>query len=212
MEYTRMQSKSKWVTSEFKSGNNGKYYSINVSLQPRIDAIRNHITEQIIELERIMCQSISNEADITRNKDLHVLKNDTVYYSGASQHLSKRKLNQITHLSKILLERLANQLSNVSDLGDLVIILSPAVAVLKNIRSLLIPCLPDSSQELGYICELLEVVLVDAAQLGGYTINFQTANESALQLITEASLNKGGELISAGDMSYPPICDSLNRD
>jgi hypothetical protein len=106
--------------------------------------------------------------------------------------VSKPKLNQIAHLSKTLLERLANQLSNVSDLGDLVNILTPAVAVLKNIRSLLIPCIPDSSQELRFICELLEVVLVDAAQLGGYTINFQTANESALQLITEASLNKRG--------------------
>lgn len=188
-----MQYKSKWVTSELKSGDNDKYYSMNLSLQPRIEAIRSHITEQIIELERLTCQSISNDGDITRNKDLQtVLKNDTVYYCGmpSSQHLSKRKLNQIMGLSKKLLERLANQLSNVSDLGDLVIILSPAVAILKNIRSLLIPCILDSSRELGCICELLEVVLVDAAQLGGYTINFQSANESALQLITEASQNK----------------------
>ncbi|MGA8085195.1 MAG: hypothetical protein WB988_25350 [Candidatus Nitrosopolaris sp.] len=189
MEDTRMQYKSRWVKSEFKTGDNGKDYSNNVSLQPRIDAIRSHITEQIIELERIMCQSISNEDDITRNTPF---KNDTVYCPDISQHVSKPKLNQIAHLSKTLLERLANQLSNVSDLGDLVIILTPAVAVLKNIRSLLIPCIPDSSQELRFICELLEVVLVDAAQLGGYTINFQTANESALHLITEASLNKRG--------------------
>jgi hypothetical protein len=82
----------------------------------------------------------------------------------------------------------------VSNLSDIVIILSPAVPILKNIRSSLIPCIPDSRQELCYICELVEVALVDAAQLGGYTINFQTANESALHLISEASLNKGGEL------------------
>jgi hypothetical protein len=36
----------------------------------------------------------------------------------------------------------------------------------------------------------MEIVLVDAAQLGGYTINFQTANESALRLIAEASTTK----------------------
>ncbi len=182
---------SKWVTSEYKLAHNG--YSVNVSLQPRIEAIQSHITEQIIELERIMYQSISNEAEITRNRDLQMLlKEDTISYycMFSSQHLSKRKLDQIIHLSKKLLERLANQLSHVSDLGDLVIILSPAVAILKNIRFLLIPCIPDSSQELGCICELLEVVLVDAAQLGGYTINFQSANESALQLISAASENE----------------------
>jgi hypothetical protein len=190
LEATEMQ--SKWVTSEFRSGHNGKHYSVNVSLQPRIEAIQSHITEQIIELERIMYLSTSNEF-LTRNKDLQtVLKEDTVSYycMSSSERKSKRKLDQIIHLSKKLLERLANELSHVSDLGDLVIILSPAVAILKNIRFLLIPCIPDSSQELGCICELLEVVLVDAAQLGGYTINFQSANESALQLISAASENE----------------------
>ncbi len=188
-----MESKSRWVTSERKSGNNGMYNSIkyDVSLQPRIDAIRNHITE----LERIICQSISNDGDINRSEDPHLVKNYTFHYSDmyTSEYLT-RKRNQITRVSKILLDRLAIQLRNVSDLGDIVIILSPAVAILKNIRSSLIPCIPDSRQELCYICELLEVVLVDAAQLGGYTINFQTANESALKLMSEATLNNGGEL------------------
>ncbi|MGA9151397.1 MAG: hypothetical protein WBZ36_12535 [Candidatus Nitrosopolaris sp.] len=150
-----------------------------MSLQPRIEVIRSHITEQIIELERIRCQS--NGADITRNttfKDAN--------YPGFPERVSNPKPNQIT-LSKTLLERLVNQLNNVSDLGDLVIVLTPAVAILKNIRSFLNPCIPDSFQELRFICELMEIVLVDSAQLGGYTINFQTANESALQLIDEAS-------------------------
>jgi hypothetical protein len=190
-----MESGSRWVTSEFRSGDDGKYYSMkyDVSLQPRIDAILNHITE----LERIMCQSISKVGDNSRNKDLHQVKNHAIHYSdmSTSEYFSTRKLNQVIQVSKILLERLAYQLRNVSNLSDIVIILSPAVAILKNIRSSLIPCIPDSRQELYYICELLEVVLVDAAQLGGYTINFHTANESALHLITEASLNKGGELV-----------------
>jgi len=188
-----MESKSRWVTSEAKSGNNGIYSSIkyDVSLQPRIDAIRNHITE----LERIMCQSISNNGDINRREDPHLVTNNSVHHSDmyASEYVV-RKRNQIIRVSKILLDRLAYQLRNVSDLGDIVIILSPAVAILKNIRASLIPCIPDSRQELCYICELLEVVLVDAAQLGGYTINFQTANESALKLMNETSSNNRGEL------------------
>lgn len=191
---TIMESRSRWVTSEFRSGDDGIYNSLkyDVSLQPRIDAILNHITE----LERILCQSISKDGDISRNKDLHQFKNHTIHYSdmSTSEHLSTRKLNQVIQVSKILLERLASQLRNVSNLSDIVIILSPAVAILKNIRASLIRCIPDSRQEVCYICELLEVVLVDAAQLGGYTINFQTANESALHLISETALNKGGEL------------------
>ncbi|HYV52573.1 MAG TPA: hypothetical protein VE971_04695 [Candidatus Eisenbacteria bacterium] len=173
-----MQYKSRWVKSEFKTANS-RENSNSVSLQPRIEAIRSHITEQIIELERVRCQS--NTDGIIRN----TIKDNDIYFPGFSEN---PKPNQIM-LSKILLERLINQLNNVSDLGDLVIVLTPAVAILKNIRSYLYPQIPDSCQELRFICELMEVVLVDAAQLGGYTINFQTANESALQLIDEASTN-----------------------
>lgn len=174
-----MHYKSRWVKSEFKTANN-RENSNSVSLQPRIEVIRNHITEQIIELERVRCQL--NGAGITRNTTFK----DDAHYPGFSERVSDPKPNQIT-LSKTLLERLVKQLDNVSDLGDLVIVLTPAVAVLKNIRSFMNPCIPDSCQELRFICELTEIVLVDAAQLGGYTINFQTANESALQLIAEAS-------------------------
>jgi len=171
--------------------------SNSVSLQARIEAIRSHITEQIIELERVRCQS--NGDGITRNT---TFKDDDVYYPAFSERVSNLKLNQIT-LSKTLLERLINQLSNVSDLGDLVIVLTPAVAILKNIRSLLNPSIPDTCQELRFICELMEIVLVDAAQLGGYTINFQTANESALQLIAEASKDK--QILQTSTLSTIPF-------
>ncbi len=190
-----MHHKSRWVKSEFQAGNN-RENSNSVSLQPRIEAIRSHITEQIIELERVRCQA--NGAGITRNT---TFKDDDVCYPGLSERVSNLKSNQIT-LSKTLFERLINHLSNVSDLGDLVIVLTPAVAILKYIRSLLNQYIPDSCQELRFISELMEIVLVDAAQLGGYTINFQTANESASQLIAEAS--KEEQILQNSTLSMIP--------
>jgi hypothetical protein len=41
--------------------------------------------------------------------------------------------------------------------------------------------------ELGVISELLSGILVDAGQVGGFTINFETANEQAVRLIGEVS-------------------------
>lgn len=129
-----------------------------------------------------MRQSSSSDAETIQKNNLNVPAHVLL-----PQDISERRINPTICLSRVLLQRLSSQLRSVSDIGDIVIILSPAVAILKNIRSLLIPFVNDSSLELGYICELLEVVLVDAAQLGGYTINFQTANESALQLIRDIS-------------------------
>ena len=199
-----MHNKSRWVKSEFKTANNRE--SNSVSLQPRIEVIRSHITEQIIELERVKCYS--DVTGITRNTTFI----DDAYYPGFSERVSKAyypKPNQIT-LSKTLLEMLVNQLNKVSDLGDLVIVLTPAVAILKIIRSFLNPCIPDSCRELRFICELMEIVLVDAAQLGGYTLNFQTANESALQLIAEAS--KEEQVVQNDKLEHSCPADDMRSD
>jgi len=93
----------------------------------------------------------------------------------------------VVFLSRVALEKLVARLSSASDFGDLVIVLSPAMAVVKNLRSSLTPHVPEMEGELGIISELLSGILVDAGQVGGYTINFETANEEAVRLIDEAS-------------------------
>jgi len=79
------------------------------------------------------------------------------------------------------------KLSSASDFGDLVIVLSPAMAVVKYLRSSLTPYFPEMEIELGVISELLSGILVDAGQVGGFTINFETANEQAARILEEVS-------------------------
>jgi hypothetical protein len=90
-------------------------------------------------------------------------------------------------LSSVALEQLISKLSSASDFGNLVIVLSPAMAVVKNLRSSITPYVPEMEGELGVISELLSGILVDAGQVGGFTINFETANEEAVRLIGETS-------------------------
>jgi division protein CdvB (Snf7/Vps24/ESCRT-III family) len=87
----------------------------------------------------------------------------------------------------VALEKIEGKLSSAGDFGDLVIVLSPAMAVVKSLRSSLTPLVPEMEEELGVISELLSGILVDAGQVGGFTINFETANEEAVRLIDEAS-------------------------
>ncbi len=62
------------------------------------------------------------------------------------------------------------------------------MAVVKSIRACLIPCIPESEEELVNISELLGCILIDAGQVGGHTINFKVANEEGIRLLNEASL------------------------
>ena len=61
------------------------------------------------------------------------------------------------------------------------------MAVVKNLRSSISPHVPEMEGELGLISELLSGILVDAGQVGGFTINFETANEEAARFIGEVS-------------------------
>jgi division protein CdvB (Snf7/Vps24/ESCRT-III family) len=158
-------------------------------LKPRLDAVQKKIQVQISRLEELRGLLKSNDEELFRKLVASVKESNAQYSTVLSSDLAKaRQVSRVVFLSKVALEKLVAKLSSASDFGDLVIVLSPAMAVVKNLRSSLTPHVPEMESELGIISELLSGILVDAGQVGGYTINFETANEEAVRLIDEASL------------------------
>jgi division protein CdvB (Snf7/Vps24/ESCRT-III family) len=188
---------SRWVKSESilnnNSGDNDQVYSPSPKsggpLKPRLDAVQKKIQAQIARLEELYSALKSKDEDTFRKLVASIKESNTQYSTVLSADLARaRQVSRVVFLSRVALEKLAAKLSSVTDFGDLVIVLSPAMAVVKNLRSSLTPQVPEMEEELGIISELLSGILVDAGQVGGYTINFETANEEAVHLIDEASL------------------------
>jgi division protein CdvB (Snf7/Vps24/ESCRT-III family) len=188
---------SRWVKSESilnnNSGDNDQVSSPSPKsggpLKPRLDAVQKKIQAQIARLEELYSALKSKDEDAFRKLVASIKESNTQYSTVLSADLARaRQVSRVVFLSRVALEKLAAKLSSVTDFGDLVIVLSPAMAVVKNLRSLLTPQVPEMEVELGIISELLSGILVDAGQVGGYTINFETANEEAVRLIDEASL------------------------
>ncbi len=188
---------SRWVKSESilnnNSGDNDQVSSPSPKsggpLKPRLDAVQKKIQAQIARLEELYSALKSKDEDTFRKLVASIKESNTQYSTVLSADLARaRQVSRVVLLSRVALEKLAAKLSSVTDFGDLVIVLSPAMAVVKNLRSSLTPQVPEMEEELGIISELLSGILVDAGQVGGYTINFETANEEAVHLIDEASL------------------------
>jgi division protein CdvB (Snf7/Vps24/ESCRT-III family) len=189
---------SRWVKSESILNNNNSGDNDQVSLpspksggplKPRLDAVQKKIQAQIARLEELYSALKSKDEDTFRKLVTSIKESNTQYSTVLSADLARaRQVSRVVFLSRVALEKLAAKLSSVTDFGDLVIVLSPAMAVVKNLRSSLTPQVPEMEEELGIISELLSGILVDAGQVGGYTINFETANEEAVHLIDEASL------------------------
>ena len=188
---------SRWIKSESILNNN-----VDISppkpggpLKPRLDMVQKKIQMQILHLEELHKVLKAKDEDVFRRIVASVKENNVQYSTILSSDLAKtRQVSRLVSISKFVLEKLVAKLSSVSDFGDLVVVLSPAMAAVKNLRSSLTPHVPEMEEELGIISELLSCILVDAGQVGGYTINFETANEEAVRLIDEASQYVGQKM------------------
>ena len=195
---------SRWVKSESvvdsderdgnnNNNNNNDYQTAPPSkpggpLKPRLDAVRKKIEVLIDRLEELHGINRPRDNEILRKLMVSINENNTQHCTLLSSELTRaRQLSRALLLTSLALEKLISKLSSASDFGDLVIILTPSMAVVKNLRSSITPYLPEMEGDLGVISELLSGILVDAGQVGGFTINFETANEEAVRFIVEVS-------------------------
>lgn len=195
---------SRWVKSESvvdsddRSGNNknnNNNYDQTASLpkpggplKPRLDAVRKKIQVLIDRMEELHVINRSRDNEILRKLIVSINENHTQHSTVLSSELARaRQLSRALLLTSVTLEKLISKLSSASDFGDLVIVLSPSMAVVKNLRSSITPYVPEMEGDLGFISELLSGILVDAGQVGGFTINFETANEEAVRFVEDLS-------------------------
>jgi division protein CdvB (Snf7/Vps24/ESCRT-III family) len=191
---------SKWVKSESvlesneidgSNSNNYQMFSLpkpGGPLKPRLDAVKKKIKVQIDRLEELRSINRLKDTEIfTKLTDSLKDKNTQQLTLLSSELTRSRQLARVLLLSSVSLEKLIVKISSASDFGNLVMVLSPAMAVIKNLRSSITSYVPEMEGELGIISELLSGILVDAGQVGGFTINFEKANEQAVQFLGEVS-------------------------
>jgi division protein CdvB (Snf7/Vps24/ESCRT-III family) len=179
---------SRWVKSESVVTDDSPLPKPGGPLRPRLEAVRKKIEGQVARLEALQVGMKEKDAETFR-KLLESIKENNVQYSTvlSSELSTARQVSRVVSTAKVALEKMQAKLGSASDFGDLVIVLSPAMSVVKNVRSSLVPYVPEMEGDLGVIAEFLSGILVDAGQVGGYTINFETANEEAARLVEEAS-------------------------
>lgn len=115
-------------------------------------------------------------------------KHDTQTASAVSNELGEvRKMAKLVSHAKVALEQIDMRLTTVHDLGDIVATLTPAVGVMRSIKSGLTGVLPQAEQEISEINSTLSGLLVDAGHLGSFSLNFEAANEDAAKILAEAS-------------------------
>jgi len=99
-----------------------------------------------------------------------------------------RKIEKMLSHASLALQSVSMRLNTVSEMGDLVTILNPAKNLLGNIRSEMCSILPEASQELGNIGNLLSDICTPNIQDIEMPVNTASANSEAMQILEEAEI------------------------
>ncbi|MGQ9624120.1 MAG: Snf7 family protein [Candidatus Bathycorpusculaceae bacterium] len=157
-------------------------------LKPRLDFAIRRIELQIQKLDQATERFSQRDKTIfARIVDAYT-KHDTARANVFANELAEiRKMERLIINARLALEQIVLRLRTVSELGDVVSTLGPAVGVLRTVRAGLVSVFPEAENELGEIGNILSGIMIEAGQSSGMTINFDTVNEDAQKILTEAA-------------------------
>lgn len=157
-------------------------------LKPRLDFAIRRIELQIQRLDQATDRFSDRDKSIfARIVDAYT-KHDMPRANIFANELAEiRKMEKMIMHARLALEQIVLRLRTVTELGDVVSTLAPAVGVLRGVRTGMASILPEAEKELGQIGNLLSGIIIDAGQSTGLTINFETANEDAQRILNEAA-------------------------
>ncbi len=156
------------------------------------------IKQQIAEVtQRLDIQTKNLDAAVLRfeNRDKEIFSRVVkamANHEDARANILATELGEIRKVKKMLshaslaLQSVSMRLNTVSEMGDLVAALSPAKTLLNDVRSEMCGILPEASQELGNIGDLLTEICTTTNQDTNMPINTASASPEAMQILEEA--------------------------
>jgi division protein CdvB (Snf7/Vps24/ESCRT-III family) len=173
-------------------------------LKPRLDFAIRKLDLQINRLDQ------ANERFTQKDKALFTklvdayAKHDTAHANIYANELAEvRKMARLTMNARLALDQVSLRIKTVSEFGDIVSTLGPAIGVLRSINVGMSGLLPEAENELGEIGNMLSGLMFDAGSCSGSTLNFDNVNEDASKILAEAA-TVAEQKVNANFPDLPP--------
>lgn len=159
-------------------------------LKPRIEEARSKLQMQVTKLETISSKMQEKDKLIFRRIVTAMQNHDSRYAKLLSNELSQvRRMNKMVSSAKLALEQIQLRLNTMTELGDVVTTLSPAMSVIKGIQGGLSTMMPHADQSFGQISDLLGNIMSGTGQIPSPEIANGTLSldDEAVKIIEEAT-------------------------
>src|SRR5262249_37255044 len=158
-------------------------------LKPRIEEAQKRLQMQISKLDSISGRMQEKDQLIFKRVILAMQSHDAQHARVLSGELSQiRRMNKMVTSAKLALEQIQLRLNTITELGDVVVTLSPAMSVIKGLQGGLSGMMPEADQSFGQISELLGSIMTDSGQIpNGEIASFSAMNDDTARIMEEAT-------------------------
>jgi division protein CdvB (Snf7/Vps24/ESCRT-III family) len=164
------------------------------NLKDQITVVTQRLDAQTRSLDTAVHRFEARDAEIFQRVVKAMTQRDTARANILATELGEiRKVEKMLSHASLALQSVSMRLSTVSEMGDIVSVLSPAKSMLNNIRSEMCSVMPEASQELGNIGNLLSDITTTTYQ-NDAPQNTIMASADALQILEEAEVAASNKL------------------
>jgi division protein CdvB (Snf7/Vps24/ESCRT-III family) len=183
---------SKWTKKEKEEPSlSSKIMNVGkpqVALKDQISQVTQRLDVQTRSLDAAVQRFQTRDAEIFQRVVKAMTQRDTARANILATELGEiRKVEKMLSHASIALQSVSMRLSTVSEMGDVVAMLSPAKSMLNSVRSEMCGILPEASMELGNIGSLLSDIVTTTNQ-SDMPENSIMASADAMSILQEAEI------------------------
>lgn len=181
-----------------------------IPLKTRIEDAQRKLQFQISKLEGIT-EKLQKKHDVIFEKVVNAQKSHNNAYAQAyANELGQvRKMKNMVGGAKLAMEQIQLRLNTVSELGDVVVTLSPCMSIIKGLSPSLSGIMPEATSSMQDLSQILGDVMMGSSIQGGDLLSAgSVTNSDTLAILEEAHSVIAGQTKSA----IPDIPDSLKHE
>lgn len=182
----------------------------DVPLKNKIDIAQKKLQFQISKLENIT-EKLQKKHDGIFEKIIKAQRSHNNVYAQAyaSELVQVRKMKNMVSGAKLSMEQIHLRLNTVSELGDVVVTLSPAMSIIKGLSPSLSGIMPEANASMQDLSQLLGDVMSGSSINGDDMMNVGNhENADTLAILDEAHSVIAGQT----KQSIPEIPDNLKHE
>lgn len=182
----------------------------DVPLKNKIDVAQKKLQFQISKLENIT-EKLQKKHDTIFKKIVTAQRSQNNAYAQAyaSELVQVRKMKDMVSGAKLSMEQIQLRLNTVSELGDVVVTLSPAMSIIKGLTPSLNGIMPEANASMQDLSLLLGDVMSGSSMDGADMMNVGTTENAD----TTAILEEAHSIIAGQTkQTIPDLPDSLKHE